>query len=678
MQIKSIHLKNFRQFYGEQKIEFSTDVEKNITLIHAENGVGKTTLLNSILWTFFGKTTSRFEQKDKIVNFSAEKEGKASAAVQVFFTHDSSEYQAQRIFRIADGNAGRNTFSVTKIGANGAFEVSLPNPSAFINSVIPEGMAPYFFFDGEQAETFSGENNRKAIATAVREMLGSTLIETAIDDLHFLYKKFNEEIGEAAGDSEIALKEKEITTIESAREKRNEKIVGLESDIESINAQLTSIAILLSQAEDAAQFQRQRSEKERSKKSIAVQVTETKSEILRWISSRALSSISEKLTLQSLDFIDEESLRGRIPSPYNEDFVKGLLGAQKCVCDRPLHPGTNEWRAITELLSSASNAEVLNRVVRVRARISVLKEQRRDAPQVLAALEKKLVRLNAEYNTLEREIEEVSQKIGDLPDAEIQQREMARRKLMSDLDATKTDRIRAQRDNEHAQGDITRLSREVADLALQNIAVRSIVVRRDLAERGKGLLEAFLKSNEDAARKVIEAAVNKVLEATTRRHYKFEVDETFQIRLLFSDGTPTPKSGGENQMMSLAFLAALVEYAVKRSENNADGLFIPGAIAPLVLDSPFGQLDINYREATAKFVPQMAPQVVLLVSSSQGNDAVYAALQGKIGKEYVLIAHNQGERGQKSDDVRNIGGEKIATTLFNKERDMTEVREVNV
>ena len=678
MQIKSIHLKDFRQFYGEQKIEFATDADKNVTLIHAENGVGKTTLLNSILWTFFGKTTSRFEQKEKIINFGAEKEGKTSAAVQVFFIHDGNEYQAQRIFRVGDGSAGKQAFSVTKIGVNGAFKVSLPNPSSFINSVMPEGMAPYFFFDGEQAEAFSGENNRKAIATAIREMLGSTLIETAIDDLHFLYKKFNEEIGEAAGDSEIASKEKEITVIESAREKRNEKIVALDSDIESINDQLSSIASLMAQAQEAAHFQRQRVEKERTKKSVEEQVKETKSEILRWISSRALASVSEKLTSQSLDFIDEESLRGRIPSPYNEDFVKGLLGAQKCVCDRPLHPGTGEWRAITELLSSASNAEVLNRVVRVRARIAVLKEQRRDAPQVLAALEEKLVRLNAQYNTLEREIEEVSRKIGDLPNAEIQQRESARRKLMSDLDAKKTERIRAQRDNEHAQVDITRLSREVADLALQNIAARSIVVRRDLAERGKGVLEAFLKSNEDAARKDIEAAVNKVLEATTRKHYKFEVDETFQVRLLFTDGTPTPKSGGENQMMSLAFLAALVEYAVKRSENDAAGLFIPAAIAPLVLDSPFGQLDINYREATAKFVPQMAPQVVLLVSSSQGNDAVYFALQGKIGKEYVLIAHNQGERGQKSDDVRNIAGEKIATTLFNKERDMTEVREVNV
>ena len=678
MQIKSIHLKDFRQFYGEQKIEFATDEVKNVTLIHAENGVGKTTLLNSILWTFFGKTTSKFEQKDKIINFGAEREGKTSAAVKVFFTHDGSEYQAQRIFRNIDGNAARQAFSVTKIGVNGAFQVSLPNPSSFINSVLPEGMATYFFFDGEQAENFSGENNHKAIASAIRQMLGSTLIETAIEDLHFLYKKFNEEIGEAAGDSEIESKEKEITDIESAKEKRNERIISLESDIDGIHAQLSSIASSLSQAQESAQFQRERVEKERLRKTIEEQIKETKTDVLRWISSKVLASVSDKLTSQSLDFIDEQSLRGRIPSPYNEDFVKGLLGEQKCVCDRPLHPGTDEWRAISALLSSAANAEVLNRVVRVRARISVLKEQRRDAPQILVSLEEKLVRLTAQYNTLEREIEEVSRKIGDLPDAEIQQRESARRKLMSDLESKKTERIRAQRDNEHAQADIIRLSREVADLALQNIVARSVVVRRDLAERGKGLLEAFLKSNEDVARKEIEAAVNKVLEATTRRHYKFEVQETFQIRLLFSDGTPTPKSGGENQLMSLAFIAALVGYALRRSENDSDRLFIPAAIAPLVLDSPFGQLDEKYRKDTAKFVPQMAPQVVLLVSSSQGNDAVHEALQGKIGREYVLIAHNQGERGQKSDDVRNIGSEKIATTLFNRERDMTEVREVNV
>ena len=49
MLIKKIVLTNFRQFYGDQTIHFSTNEDKNVTLIHAENGVGKTALLLSLI-----------------------------------------------------------------------------------------------------------------------------------------------------------------------------------------------------------------------------------------------------------------------------------------------------------------------------------------------------------------------------------------------------------------------------------------------------------------------------------------------------------------------------------------------------------------------------------------------------------------------------------------------------
>ena len=53
MIIKAIRLEDFRQFKGKQNIDISTDEHKNVTLIHAENSVGKTTILNAILWCFF-------------------------------------------------------------------------------------------------------------------------------------------------------------------------------------------------------------------------------------------------------------------------------------------------------------------------------------------------------------------------------------------------------------------------------------------------------------------------------------------------------------------------------------------------------------------------------------------------------------------------------------------------
>ena len=678
MEIRSIRLRDFRQFYGDQTIAFATDPDSNVTLIHAENGVGKTTLLNSILWAFFEITTSKFEQKERVINFEAEHEGRRSASVEVNFSHEGHEYVAIRTYRVTEGGASKLTFDVMKIEANGAYGSPLPNPVAFINSVVPAAMAPYFFFDGEQAETFSAEKNRKEIAKAIRNILGSTLIETAIGDLDYISRKFNEEIGEASGDAEIAAVEHQLSELLSARDKRAEKIALLDSEIDGLNDQLGAIASKLAEAREAAQYQRAREDKRHQLKGVEEQLKETQNDILRWISSKATAAVSNKLTSHSMDFIDEESLRGRIPSPYNEDFVKGLLTAERCVCERPLSPATAEWRAVSSLLSTAANAEVLNRVIRARSRISVLREQHQDAPSLLASAEEKLVRLGERRNRLEVEIEEISTKIAELPVAEIQERERARREIEKALDLKKTERIRAQRDNEVSQAEIQRLNRHLADLAVQNVTTRGLVVRRELAARGRELLGAFLKSNEKTARLEIEAAVNKVLAVTARKDYKFEIDESFQIRLLFPDGTPTPKSGGENQMMSLAFLAALLEYAKKRSETDNDGMFIPATVAPLVLDSPFGQLDDTYRRSTAEFVPLMAPQVVLLVSSSQGKDGVEQALRGRVGKEYVLIAHNREERGDKGEDILTIGGMKMATTLFGQPRSMTEIREVSL
>ena len=48
MLLQSIELQNFRQFINE-KIDFSTDPERNVTLIIGENGTGKTTLVDMII-----------------------------------------------------------------------------------------------------------------------------------------------------------------------------------------------------------------------------------------------------------------------------------------------------------------------------------------------------------------------------------------------------------------------------------------------------------------------------------------------------------------------------------------------------------------------------------------------------------------------------------------------------
>src|SRR4051812_40482268 len=115
---------------------------------------------------------------------------------------------------------------------------------------------------------------------------------------------------------------------------------------------------------------------------------------------------------------------------------------------------------------------------------------------------------------------------------------------------------------------------------------------------------------------IIQDEVNAILEVVAHKDFRCRISDSFAIEMILNERA-TAKSGGENQLLSLAFIASLVRFAAERID--ADDLVLkPGTMAPLVLDAPLGQLDPSYQESVAEFLPKLAHQVVLLVSGSQG------------------------------------------------------------
>lgn len=672
MKLDCISLNNFRQFHGEQTIECSTDPVKNVTLIHAENGVGKTTLLNSILWAFYGETTERFEQREKIVNFEAAKEGRTSASVSVSFDLKDEYFAVQRHF-IANG--GKGELRVKAFRVEDGVHKDIPATETFISSVLPREMARYFFFDGEHAEAFAAENNYRAVGQAIRNMLGCELAETAIADLKHIASDFGKDMGNLQADQRMQQIEREIEELELNEEKQDARRKELEDNISSYDKQISAILAKLRDMEGAREIQKSRDEKVSQKARADSEIRVAEEEIVRWVGSKSILVVAKKLSAQTLDFIDEASLRGRIPSPYNEEFVKGLLAAKLCVCDRPLSPGSGEYGAVMDLLKSASNAETMRRVMQARGRVQQFKET---APEAVASLEKyqdRLARLQEQRMGLEQEIAALSKRIEDLPLAEIADRERARRdaeqkrsQALQDLGVVKRDQLTGGRRLEE-------LSTERDRLASRHARTRRIMLRRDLARDSAEKLKAILAAYETDARSVIQLTINKILAQTTRRDYRFQFNDDFSMELLYADGRPVPRSGGENQLMSLAFTAALIEFARLRL-NAEEEILTPGTIAPLILDSPFGQLDRTYREATAKFVPKMASQVILLVSSSQGDDTVLKALEPHIGAEYVLISENRGPRGDRPMDKTHVRNKEYQLSLYDQPKTLTRIERV--
>jgi len=677
MILKRIRLLNFRQFYGDQTIEIAPPGKRNVTLIHAENGVGKTTLLNSVLWCLFEDVTKRFEQRDQIVNFTARKEGRESSRVEVHFEHEEKTYLASRDLRITQGGYSKTDFSVRRFGANGALSPPLPNPDEFVNSVIPRTMAPYFFFDGEQAETFAAETSYKVVGAAIRDILGCSLLENASGDLDYLARQFDKDLGALKDVDQITKVEGLISESVAALELRQEALKKSEEEITSLEKMLEEANANLRIAEAAAQLQAQRDQHEGRLRRLEEEIKQTEGEVVQWVGSKALPIASRRLSVQAAGFIESESLHGRIPSPYNEEFVKNLLQAGKCICDRPIPPASEEWRAVQRLLHGAANAEAMNRVVRARSRLATFADSRDEAPRLLQALQRRQAQQFEERRQLEQALDSIAKKLASSSEPDVQRREAARKELLKRRDLVRDAKTRSLMEIERLEGEIKRLRAEVDELASKNEKAMKLVTRREAASQAAEKVRSLLEHYEGEAKEEVQKTVNRILGRVARRDYRLQIGDDFELLLLYRDGTPAPKSGGENQLMSLAFIAALVDFARRRSEQSNNRLFIPATVAPLILDSPFGQLDDSYRGATAQFVPEMAPQVVLLVSSSQGKAEVISAIQTYVGSEYVLIAENTGPRGDKPQDLLTIGGKRMATTLFNCDRDQTRIKEVS-
>lgn len=667
MKIRRIDLRDFRQFHGHETLELASGDERNVTLVHAENGVGKTTLLNAVYWTLFGKTTPRFEQRQRLINFETEARGGQEASVEVSFEFNGIEYRAVRRHRVGS-NAEFNIYADVA-------GTPLKAPETFVGTVIPEGMARYFFFDGEHAESFAGEQNRGAGA-AIRSMLGCDLAETAIQDLKDIAGSYTRAAGSVKTDEKIESQRAWLSVLEDQQEADQRALTDLDVNIEKAVEQKAVIEEKLRRTAGAQEIQKLRDELTESLETTKKDIATAEASLVRWVGDRATIVVARKLAESALDFIDEEQLSGRLPSPYNESFIRGLLNKGQCICCNKLLPETPEWAAVASLLQNAGTAGALNKVVRARARLQNIHDEARKAPGELEKLENEISSRIERRRSLELRIGEEGKKLENYSLEEVRQREQARLALETEirLSSERKGALRTAIADRQVQIDLT--SDDIEARVKKNERAKVIFGKRRLALDAAARLQTHLADYEKSARGEIEDKINDILGVTARRDYEFSFSDDFAMSLLHRDVEgPVPKSGGENQLMSLAFTAALVGFAKSRV-GAQDAILTPGTVAPLVLDAPIGHLDYAYRRATAGFLPEMAGQVVLLLSSAHTGDGVLEALRPRIGAEYVLISENRSERAGRGDDAIVLGGRSYERSIFGQEINRTRIERV--
>jgi DNA sulfur modification protein DndD len=665
MKLLSIRLCNFRQFYGKTPEVILAHSPCNTTVIHGNNGAGKTTLLNAFTWVLYEKFTAAFASPHLLVNKRAITEAEVGASVdcwvEVQFEHDNKRYQVKRkcyACRDREGiiQSSQSKFFMLIAGDDGRWYPPLDPPEDIINRILPESLHQYFFFDGEQIDRLFRSYDKSRIAEDTKELLGVKVLDRAIEHLKKAKRTLQEEL-EALGDIEIKQLLQQLSEAERESDRlqqRQQDIIQELSQKEDLKKDLTHRLLDMSGAAELKQLKETLEIQEVEKRQHLI---EAKRKIKQAISSRSHTVFLPEIIAQFQALINDLRIRGELPSGIKQQFVRQLLENQRCICGGDLLAGSDRYQQVQQWMNRAGMADVEEAAIRLESQVDELTKQGNEFWQEVDRQQSHIQQLRTELATSENQLDDIRQKFRRYPDCDIQ----SLQNQLDEIEDAFKDLTLEQGANKHQQhvlqkeleGITKQLNKHQLKEQKQSLAQRRIQVTQEAIAR---LIEVRTRL-ENQFRLSLEKRVQAIFHSISFTPYIPRIQTNYELSLVENTSgiaVPVAASTGENQILSLSFIGGIIARVREWSQKNT--LIGPDSSTfPIVMDSPFGSLDEIYRRRVARSIPQLANQLIVLVTQTQWRIEVEAELSDYIGKEYVLVYNSP--KPECEEDAIAIGGE---------------------
>jgi DNA sulfur modification protein DndD len=674
MLIKELRLKNFRQFAGETpSLYVSSTAAANVTLFHGEMGHGKTTILNAFRWVLHGRigVSDRFTDSHSIINrYVSESDSSAVASVSlVFLQHVQNEGDMHVSIKrtvtsrqetdsgALQGNYGDlEVVTINKTDAN-SITASYTGPDAqnYINSIIPEGILDILFFDGEGIDKLMEENQSEDMAAAVRNILGFSVLERAIEDLsHPDVLGYFEGERNASADELLSTKYRdEKTLIEKiavetdnlgdfrARKKK------LESECEATKLKLGDCREVadLTKDQDALMKKMERDEKSQAK---ALQ------ELKVFMRKNAFFLVSKRLLSEGTQLERKFRDEGKFPAPITSSYINELLSNGICLCGRPLAPNTPEHNHVHDSLSFARDAQFHEAASSVGKVLADLADNTESLRSDLETLRDKYIVIDDEIIRDDAKLKGIQAQILKYGNVDVKALEADLLDLGGQISLCNSQITRIEEVVlPDLNSQLERLRTEIASLVLRSEQSALMAKRVELVNAAISRLQELLRIRAEHVSVKLNEIVNRNFQALTdiegrarvvRKPRLLGQADAFIPEILIKNlsGEWIPETGvntGRRQCLSLAFISGLVELASRKASFD-DGLddYFPSNDYPVVMDAPFGVLDSVSSAKLARSLPSFANQVVCLINySSYKNIKDTLDAPGVIGRRYVLF-----------------------------------------
>lgn len=671
MYLRGIKLRNWKAYGGEAKFEFPTPTKrKNLVLIGAPNGYGKTSVLEALLFGLYGRDAMPIVNRAKVFESEAEKgygtflqralyaraieDGQSSMTVELEFEDPDSEsgfLTVQRIWYFKTDGSFReeqtNIFTGHERRPLKAPKLEEDKEDFFRGRIAQECLSPhlaqFFLFDGEQVQRLAQQDMAQQVRIGIEGMLGATVLRELATDLESYARDRRKQVKDVSSDSvmnsvqiELEKLQEQLQVLESEHGQLQESLPQLAQRRDELSTRLQSFHG--GQLANAKELQRNKDIAEAEVARLREQLASllTGDLALALAGPQLRSRLESRLRLERNLEAWEGGIRtsDRQRKRFEEEFAKQppafeppLTEAQStALAERICAAWREMWHPPPEgcapfyrhsYLSDSDRQAVGDRLQAIRG---LGQSGLEDLLHRITESERDYERYDQQLRTFETVGPALEVLTKDLEAVLKAYAEGSARKGAVEREATA---VRSQVQQKKA---------EYERLSAKHAKAQPALVRISAAEKIASMLPGFIKEATAAWVSRIASYMTEAYREIAHKDtvQRVEIDSDCRVRLLTKSGQDIRSldaSAGEDQIFSFALISAIA----RATETKF----------PIVIDTPLARLDEEHRlRILEHFTNRAGEQIILLSTNTEVVGKYHAAVQARVAKTFML-EHSQ-------------------------------------
>ena len=645
MKLQNARIRNFKLLRNID-LSFSTRKNTPLTVIRAENGSGKTSVLQALRWALFG--TKGLD--DSLVRLSPadwpDKEA-CTIFVEVDFSHTlvsivggrvltkEKRYALKRevIERPTGDQPNREPERINLYEKKETGSDRIDVPEALLAQMLPSEMLNIFFTDGDAAMTFispqlADTTKRDQVKEAIRSLLGLGLLEGVNKRIQTEQSNVNRKISKQAGSEELADVSKRLQDAMDEHTEVETNVDDLNHQIENLDRKLSNVQRELQRALEAGNyehlahqrktFQKQledAKENDRQLKKRHQQLFDN--ELLSW---SMLDTVFRKGYMQ----LDELHKQGAIPARA-VPVLKERLTLKKCICGADLLEGSDARKHVMSLINQQNERDVETEQLTSLYYQAVAEFEKWDSvevgwPDLITNLVQDRTATITRIETANNELQVVEAKINEIDQEEIESKRQYEKSLQSSVNQ-KNIELERRKIRLHALNDeIKELRDRYNELRRVDQKVRGLDAELSVLQDLESIIGGTINDMHGMYLQRVSDRMNALfLDMIGAEPLQGAIYQGVRITPNYSivvntkdDRTLNPDhevNGASQRALTFAFIWALTE--------------VSGVVAPRVIDTPLGMMSGSVKRrvlstvSTPAGVDEIDRQVVLFLTQSE-------------------------------------------------------------